>query len=85
MKTEELNEIKAAIEASAEKGTNNALLKLGLNIDEPIEVQKDFAFARKQREASETVTKHAKLVLIGLFIVGGCSMLWAGFTDAIHK
>ncbi|MEY8241673.1 MAG: hypothetical protein RPT25_15105 [Cycloclasticus sp.] len=85
MKREELSEITKAIEAASEKGITKALLRIGVDIANPIEVQKDLAFARKQREASEQITRFTKRTMLGLVIVGACSMLWAGFTDALHK
>ena len=85
MKREELNEITAAIEASAAKGVGKALLSLGVDVDNPLEVQKDLAYVRKQRHASEQVTKLARRTIIALVIVGSLSMFWAGFKDAIIK
>ncbi len=78
MKREELNEITQAIEASAEKGITKALLSLGVDIHNPIEVQKDLAFSRKQRMASEKVTQYTRLALIGLVVSGLSTVLVLG-------
>ncbi len=81
MKPEELSEITKAIEASAEKGIKKALLALGVDVHNPLEVQKDLAFARQQREASETIQRFAKRTVIGIFITSLSSVIWLGLKD----
>ena len=83
MNPEDLREITAAIEASAEKGTKKALVALGVDIDNPLEVQKDLAFARKQRQASEQITTFTKLTIISLVLSGLGTVLFFGFKDAM--
>ncbi|MEH6345002.1 MAG: hypothetical protein V7785_07955 [Bermanella sp.] len=85
MRREELEEITKAIEASAEKGVGKALISLGVDVGNPLEVQKDLAFVRRQRQASEQVTKLARRTIISLVIVGSLGVFWAGLKDAIFK
>ncbi len=85
MQPTELKALQDAVEQSAAQGIKKVLISLGVDVENPLEVQKDLAFARKQREASEQITKFTKRTLIGLVIVGACSMLWTGFIDALHN
>lgn len=69
----ELEEIAAL---AAEKAVMQVFIKLGVDIAEPIEMQKDFNHLRSWRKSSETI--HAKIILtaIGVFVVGLCGAVW---------
>ncbi len=55
------------------------LVELGIDVADPIEVQKDLAFLRDHRIASEKLGMAAKLIALGIVISGAASLLWVGF------
>lgn len=61
---------------AAEKAVTQVFLKLGVDVSEPIEMQKDFNHLRSWRKSSEAI--HAKIVLtaIGVFVVGLIGAAW---------
>lgn len=69
----ELEEIAAL---AAQKAVNELFVTLGVNTDEPIEMQKDFSHLRSWRKSSEAI--HAKIIMtaIGVFVVGLCGAIW---------
>lgn len=55
----------------------DALVRLGLDVDDPVELQKDFAFLRSQREFYSTATRHGFMVILGLAISGVGAAIWS--------
>jgi hypothetical protein len=72
-----------AVTVAAKEGTEQALVKFGFDTSNPIALQKDFAFIRKQREASEQIGKTTRRVIIALFISGFASVFYLGFTESL--
>jgi hypothetical protein len=54
------------------------LLTLGVDTDDPIELQKDLAHLRAWRESMETVRKQSLITAIGIVLAGGAGLLWLG-------
>jgi len=81
MQPTELKALQDAVEQSAEQGIKKALISLGVDVDNPIEMQKDLAFARKQREASEQITKFTKRVIFSLVLGGLGSVVLLGLKE----
>lgn len=79
------NDLAALVESAAEKGTNRALIKLGFNPEDFQEHQRDAAFTRQQRLASEQVTKVVRRTMIGLAFTGLISLLTVGVQHALDK
>lgn len=76
-------ELQKMIQKAVEDGNTAALMRVGIDLDDSINVQKDLAFSRKQREASEKITLHARAVLIGMMILGAGSVLVLGIKEAL--
>lgn len=85
MDVHEKQALEELVKASAEKGTENALIKMGLDTNSPIDMQKDLAFLRGQREANEQFAKITRRVLISTLLVGALAWLgraiWHAITD----
>lgn len=54
------------------------LLTLGVDTDDPIELQKDLAHLRAWRQAKETVVRQGLITAIGVIVAGGLGLLWLG-------
>ncbi len=78
-------ELQKLVEEAAAKGTERALIQMGLNPADPIQLQEDFAFLRKQRQASEQIGRHVKISLITVAVSGLISLLVLGLQQAINK
>ena len=75
------HELRALIVSATEKGVEQALLKLGVDVNEALEVQKDFAFIRRQRIASEKLKDKMALALVLVVLTGVISLLLVGLKD----
>lgn len=71
------------IEAAVQQGINNALLNIGLNAKDPLEMQKDLAFLRQQRQVSEKLASTVRGALITCAISGLLGVLWIGVQAAL--
>lgn len=57
------------------------LVELGIDVADPIEVQKDQAFLRDHRLASEKLGMTAKIIAMGVVITGALGLLWVGINN----
>ena len=73
------------VKKAAEDGTNNALMRLGFDTENHLDAQKDMAFLRQQRQASEQVAVVVRRSLIGLFISGAVTVMVIGAQHALNK
>ncbi len=73
------------VKKAAEDGTNNALMRLGFDTENHLDAQKDMAFLRQQRQASEQVAVVVRRSLIGLFISGAVTVMIIGAQHALNK
>jgi hypothetical protein len=62
---------------------HETLLSLGLEIDDPIKMQKDFQHLREWREASETLKSHGLTTLVGILLAGLLGAIWLGIKNTL--
>ena len=62
--------------AAAHEAVKETLLAMGINPNNPIEVQEDFAWVRKYRELSEKVGSRILLTIMTLLTAGIAGMIW---------
>ncbi len=79
------DKLRKMMEEAAEEGTRRAFLSMGMNINDPIETQKDMAYVRLQRLASEQMGKVVRRTVLAILLTGICSAAWVGFQFAVHK
>jgi hypothetical protein len=68
-----------AARLAVKDGVPEALRSLGVDVDNPLKTQADFAHLREWRESSEEFKKHGMKVLIGIIVTSGAGLLWVGF------
>jgi hypothetical protein len=51
---------------------------LGLDHENPLEMQRDFQYLREWRTASEKIKTQGLMVIIAVIITGLCGALWLG-------
>jgi hypothetical protein len=76
-------DLREMIKQAGEDGNQSALMRVGIDLNDSINVQRDLAFSRKQREASEKITMHARFVLIAFALSGLGSVLFLGIKEAL--
>lgn len=61
-----------------EEAVTDALVKLGVDTQAPLEMQKDFQHLREWREATHTLQKRGLTVIMTTLITGGLAALYLG-------
>jgi hypothetical protein len=56
------------------------LLKLGVDTEDPVALQKDMAHLRMWRESMETVRKQSLITAIGIVTAGVLGLIWMALT-----
>lgn len=64
------------IEAIVERTVHKTLLTLGLDVDEPMQIQRDFQHLRTWRTSIETVRRHGLIAAVGIVVVGFMGLVW---------
>lgn len=59
------------------------LVELGIDVADPIEVQKDLAFLREHRLTSEKMGLVVKVTAISIFLTGIVSMIYVGVKTSL--
>lgn len=62
-----------------QKVIRSTLTALGIDISQPIEVQRDFQALRDWRVSVESVKSKALVTSIGIIVVGLAAAFWLGF------
>ena len=70
---------------AAEHAVREVFVRYGIDATHPIEVQKDFAYLRGARSASESVGPVVRRTLIGLFVTGTLALLVIGYQTWLGK
>lgn len=77
-------EIKQLIEATAEETVATTLRGLGVNVDEPLEVQRDFQVLHEWRVSMEKVRTKALLTAVAVIIPGILAALYLGIKSFLR-
>lgn len=70
------DEAKSIAKAAATEAVHEAFQRLGVDIDDWTEVQRDMAFIRSWRESSEAVKRQGLLTAIGILVAGVLGLVW---------
>lgn len=73
------------LEDLIEKTVNQTLVKLGVDPEDPLEVQRDFKFVRDWRKSSEAVKRKALLAAVGIVVTGAIGAILVGIRHALHQ
>lgn len=66
------------------KGVMDAFVRMGIEANDPTEMQRDFQHLREWRETMESVKKKSVLTVLGVLITGGLGLLWIGLKAVTH-
>jgi hypothetical protein len=70
------DEARSIAKVAAKEALSEMLITLGVDPDEPTEMQKDMAFVRSLRESSEAVKRQGLLTAIGILVAGVLGLIW---------
>jgi hypothetical protein len=68
----------AEIKQAADEGVTEALERVGIAADDPIEVQRDMAFLRDWRKGASAIGRKGALTAVGIVAAGVLGVLWLG-------
>ena len=78
-------ESKSIAKEASREVLDDLFQRLGIDVSEVNEVQKDMHYLRSQREANEQISMWSKRVILATFISGAFSALCLGVKEAIHR
>lgn len=74
---------KDELHAIVAEATRATLVQLGIDAEDPMEMQRDFQHLRQWRKAGEDLRSKGLLTLLAIVISGACGALWVGFKGAV--
>lgn len=76
---------KEELKALMSEAVREAFTKMGIDADDPLEMQRDFQHLREWRVAVADVRSKGTLTLFGIFISGAIGALWLGFKALVNQ
>ncbi len=67
------------------EAVRETFLMLGVKVDDPIEVQKDFQHLREWRNTTESIKSKGLLTVMGMLVSGMLAALWVGIKEFVGK
>lgn len=81
------HEVRRLIDEVAHKAASEAvkqtLVTMGIDADNPFEVQKDMQHLREWRESISAVKRHGLLAAIGVLTIGLIGLIWAAIKNPV--
>lgn len=81
MSPSEHKDLKEVVSMAVEE----TLIRLGLDMSDPIEIQKDMAFLRSVRVTTADVQHKGFLAVVSLCVAGLAGVVWAGIRLALQQ
>lgn len=70
------SEIKAIVKEAVKEGVQETLLGLGMDMEDPTEIQKNWAFLTNWRKNSEAVKQQGLVAIVIAVLVGLLGLVW---------
>lgn len=71
-------ELSEVVRSTARESVITTLTTLGIQVDDPIQMQQDFMFIRNFRMSSQQATRYAAMTIIGILISGVIGLIVMG-------
>ena len=75
------DEAREIAKTAAREVAHEILTALGIDMDEPFEMQRDFQHLRRWRISTEAVKRQGLLALTGIFVSGLVAAIWLAITS----
>lgn len=76
-----VQELKALVSATVVE----TLVKLGVDAENPIEMQRDFSHLREWRQTTESLKRRGALAVLSMLLAGGAAALWLGIKALVTQ
>jgi hypothetical protein len=73
------------LEALVSRGVEQAFVRLGIQVDDPIEMQRDFQHLREWRMSMQLVKRRSIIGALGLVAAGLGTLFWLGIKAFISN
>ena len=70
------SEARSIAKTAAQEVLAELFLRLGIDVTDPTEVQKDMAFLHNWRQSCEAIKRQSILTAIGVVVVGILGLIW---------
>jgi hypothetical protein len=67
------------------EAVRETFLMLGVKVDDPIEVQKDFQHLREWRSTTDSIKSKGMIALVGVVVSGLAAAVWMGLREMLSK
>ena len=64
---------------------SETLVRMGIDAEDPIEMQKDFSHLRQWRTATDSARTKGVVALVGILVTGICAAVWMGLQQMLEK
>lgn len=71
--------------ALVREAVRETFLMLGVKVDDPLEVQKDFQHLREWRYTMQSIRSKGMLTLVGIALTGLLAAAWLGIKDLVSR
>lgn len=78
-------DLERVVAIAAKKAVEEVIERMGLDVSNVRESQSDFAYLRKQRLASEQITRLALRTVISVFLTGVCAVFVLGIKEYFNQ
>jgi hypothetical protein len=75
--------LQALLRDAVRQAVNETFIRLGVQIDNPLEMQKDFQHLRDWRVTTDGMKTKALLAAVGLLATGLAAALWLGVRSSL--
>lgn len=77
-------EIEAIAEEAADKAVRKLLLTLGVDLNDPLETQKDMAYLRTWRTGTQRLGWKTVTAIVTVTVGGTATAIWMGIKSLLH-
>lgn len=71
------------LEEVIEKSVKRAFVSMGIDVDNPVEVQRDMQHLRDWRMLTDAIRTKGIMTIVGIIVAGACAALWVGVKMAV--
>jgi len=68
-----------------EEVVHDMFKQMGIDAENPMEMQRDFQHLRDWRESSNTIRRHGIVTAVGIFTTGILALLWLGIQNMMGQ
>lgn len=77
------DQLRRIVHETVQQTVSETMLRLGVQVTDPIEMQKDFQHLRDWRKTTDSVKTKAMLAMVGILISGLAASVWMGIKGSL--